>query len=311
MTRTEDRWTGTELPDQRGKTAIVTGASSGIGFQAAFRLAGLGAAVVLACRNQAKGELAAGRISAAHPQATIRLIQLDLSSLSSVHEAAKEVVSNYRGIDLLINNAGVMWAPYELTEDGFELHLGSNHLGHFALTGLLLDKLLAAPSSRVVNVSSPSHRQGHINFDDLEYAHHYDKSAAYARSKLANLLFTYELQRRLDAAGAATAALAAHPGAARTELNRHLPRPFRGASWGLSRPMTHSAEKGVLPILRAALGPDAVGGSYFAPSGKREYKGFPVLRQSSELSRDRDLQERIWQASEALTGVRVRCPQQP
>ena len=299
----DEQWSGAGVPHQTGRTAVITGASSGVGFQAAKALTELGAQVVLACRNMQKAKAAADRIIAVTPHAALHLVHLDLSSLASVRNASQELLDSYGAIDLLINNAGVMWAPHEHTVDGVEMHLGVNHLGHFALTGLILDRLLVAEGSRIVVVTSPSHRQGRLDLDDLDNGAHYNRGAAYARSKLANLLFTYELQRRLAAASASTIALAAHPGAARTELNRHMPRPFRGASWGLSRPLTHSAEKGVLPLLRAALDPAAAGGDYIAPSGKREFKGCPVRRESSDLSHDRQLQSRLWQISEDLCAV--------
>ena len=221
-------WTAADVPDQSGRTAVVTGANSGIGFEAAAILARRGARTVLACRDTGKAEAAAARISAAAPGASVPVVRLDLASLDSIRAAADQILATCDQIDLLINNAGLMWPPYGKTADGFELQFGTNHLGHFALTGLVLEAMLPVPGSRVVTVSSNGHRTGRINFADLQSERRYGRMAAYAQSKLANLMFTYELQRRLHAAGAPTAALAAHPGAAFTELTRNLPGRDQG-----------------------------------------------------------------------------------
>jgi NAD(P)-dependent dehydrogenase (short-subunit alcohol dehydrogenase family) len=200
-----------------------------------------------------------------------------------------------------------MWAPYERTEDGFEKHLAVNHLGHFALAGLILPRLTSTPGSRIVVLSSPAHRRATVDFDDLQPSQSstgYRAMRAYAQSKLANLLFAYELHRRLAAAGAPTAALAAHPGGARSELNRTMPVLFRGASWGIARPITHPAARGALSILRAATDPNAVGGQYYGPDGRFEFKGDPTVLQSTPLSHDPEIQRRLWESSEELTGVR-------
>jgi NAD(P)-dependent dehydrogenase (short-subunit alcohol dehydrogenase family) len=222
LTTTRQRWTAAEVPDQRGRTAVVTGANTGLGLETAKLLAQHGATVVLACRNLGKAAAAATTISAAAPRARVSTLQLDLASLASVHQAAEQLRTDHPRIDLLINNAGGIRPRYGLTEDGFELTLATNHLGPFALTGLVLDRLLAVPGSRVVTVASIGHRRGTINFDDLHFQRGYRYQYAYFQSKLANLLFTYELQRRLAAAGAATIAVAAHPGNARTEFGREL-----------------------------------------------------------------------------------------
>ena len=299
-------WTAQRIGDQRGRVAVVTGSNTGVGFEVAGALAAHGATVVLACRDAARGEAAAARIrtgsSIAGP-VDVRLQQLDLGSLRSVREAADRIGADHPRIDLLINNAGVMWAPYGRTEDGFERHLGVNHLGHFALTGLLLPHLAAAPGSRVVALSSPAHRRAAIDFDDLQSEQGYRAPRAYGQSKLANLLFAYELDRRLRSADLSTAALAAHPGGARSELNRNMPWMFRGENWGLARPITHSVQRGALPILRAATDPDAVGGQYYGPDGRFEFTGAPTLIESTALSHDESLQRRLWDASEQLTGV--------
>ena len=256
------RWTAADMQGQDGRTIVITGASSGIGFEAARLLAGKGAHVVLACRDHGRARRAMARIAGEVPGARIEELSLDLASLVSVRAAAAELRSRHPRIDVLINNAGVMWAPKGMTGDGLEIHFGTNHIGHFAFTGLVLDLLLPAAGSRVVVVTSPAHRAGQIDFDDLRYDRRYRPIAAYSRSKLANLLFALMLQAKLAEAGAGTIAVAAHPGAARTELNRTMPRLFRGKSWGLARPITHPAAIGALSLARAAADPVIAGGSY-------------------------------------------------
>jgi NAD(P)-dependent dehydrogenase (short-subunit alcohol dehydrogenase family) len=305
---THEAWALAEVPDQQGRTAVITGANTGVGFEVAEVLARHGATVVLACRSLERATEAADRIRDAAPDATVETVQLDLASLASVHRAADQIGSGHPHLDLLVNNAGIMFAPRGRTEDGFELHLGTNHLGHFALTGLLLDRLLATPGSRIVTITSPAHRQGDIDFDDLQSERRYRRSAAYGQSKLANLLFAYELQRRLDATGSNTISLAAHPGAARTELNRHMSFLVRGRSWGLARAITHSAPEGARTILRAALDPAARGGEYYAPNGRWEFKGSPATLRSSARSHDATLQRRLWNESERLTAVTYHLP---
>ncbi len=210
------RWTADGVGDQHGRVVVITGANSGLGQQVAHVLAEHGATVVLAGRDSGKITAAADGVRASRPGAMVQTADLDLASLESVRKAAADLAGRFPKVDLLINNAGVMMPPYGLTKDGFELQFGTNHLGHFALTGLLLPSLLSAPGSRVVTVSSNGHRAGRIDFADLQSSRHYRRSAAYGQSKLANLMFTYELQRRLTIAGAQTIALAAHPGTART-----------------------------------------------------------------------------------------------
>jgi NAD(P)-dependent dehydrogenase (short-subunit alcohol dehydrogenase family) len=308
------RWTSADVPDQRGRTAVITGANSGLGFETARVLASRGATVVLACRDPGQAARAAGLIAAETGPAAadprderVRTLRLDLASLASVREAADELCSRYPRLDLLINNGGVMMPPYGRTEDGFELQFGTNHLGHFALTGLVLDRLLATDGSRVVTVSSNGHRAGRINVDDLQSERHYRKMRAYGQSKLANLMFTYELQRRLAAAGAPTTALAAHPGTSRTDLVRHLSGPARGLANAQLGPLTswfaQSAEMGALATLRAATDPDATGGQYYGPGGAFGFTGYPVPVESSDRSRDVTVMERLWEESEKLTGV--------
>jgi NAD(P)-dependent dehydrogenase (short-subunit alcohol dehydrogenase family) len=295
-----DPWTTGDMPDLQGRTAVVTGANAGLGFEIARVLAGHGAAVVLACRDTDKAEQSADRIRAVTPAADVTVIRLDLASLASVREAAASIRSARPRINLLINNAGVMMPPYSRTEDGFETQFGVNHLGHFALTGLLLDSLLTAPAARIVTVSSNGHRMGSIRFDDLAFERGYQRIRAYGQSKLANLMFSYELQGRLTAAGSHVMALAAHPGSASTELERYLPLWMRLVSVLVSH---QSAAEGALPVLRAATDPSARGGEYYGPAGRRELTGSPVRVQSSARSRDADAQRRLWEVSENLTGV--------
>jgi NAD(P)-dependent dehydrogenase (short-subunit alcohol dehydrogenase family) len=297
------RWTADRIPRQDGRTIVITGANTGVGFETAKMLAERGATVVLACRDPGRARQATERIAAAAPGANLDTITLDLASLTSVRAAAAELRSRHRAVDVLINNAGVMWVPKSQTADGFEMHFGTNHLGHFAFTGLVLDLLLPVAGSRVVVLSSPAHRLGRIDFDDLPYNQRYRPNPAYSRSKLANLLFAQMLQDKLSQAYALTTAVATHPGGARTELNRHLPLPFRGASWGLARPFTHPAPIGALSLARAATDPGVPGGAYVGPGGWHEFTGYPVLLQPSERARDPELQRRLWQESEQLTGV--------
>jgi NAD(P)-dependent dehydrogenase (short-subunit alcohol dehydrogenase family) len=291
------------VPSQAGRIAVVTGSNTGIGFEAARVLAARGATVVLACRDTTKAEAAAERILSASPQAKVRAAHLDLASLASVRAAANALNAAYEGIDLLVNNAGLMFAPYSQTEDSFEQQFGVNHLGHFALTGLLLGHLLKAPGSRVVTVSSYSHRQGAIDFADLGLERGYRRGAAYARSKLANLLFSYELQRRLAAAGAATTALAAHPGFARTGLPGYMSLMARLGTRLIEPVLAQSAAMAALPVLRAATDPRARGGEFYGPGGRIGTKGYPVPVSSSARSHDAALQRRLWTESERLTGV--------
>ncbi|WP_166436414.1 SDR family NAD(P)-dependent oxidoreductase [Tsukamurella asaccharolytica] len=295
-------WTEKDVPTQAGRVAVVTGANTGLGFETARVLAQKGAEVVLAVRDTGKGADAARRIAALAPGATVRVQRLDLGSLASVGEAAAELRSSTPRVDLLINNAGVMYPPKQTTTDGFELQFGTNHLGHFAWTAQVLDLLLAVPGSRVVTVASLAHRiRGAIHFDDLQWERSYDRVAAYGQSKLANLLFHYELQRRLAARAAerGTVAIAAHPGVADTELVRHLPRALQVAAPLIS----HDAHHGALSQLRAATDPGALGGQYYGPDGIGGSRGAPTVVTSSAQSYDLDLQRRLWAVSEELTGA--------
>jgi NAD(P)-dependent dehydrogenase (short-subunit alcohol dehydrogenase family) len=300
----DPKWTAADVPDQSGRVAIVTGSNTGIGYEAAAVLARAGAHVVLAVRNPEKGNAALARIVAASPEADVTLQELNLGSLASVRRAADALRSKYPRVDVLINNAGVMWTAKQLTEDGFELQFGTNHLGHFALTGLLLDHLLPVRGSRVVTVSSVGHRiRAAIHFDDLQWERHYDRIAAYGQAKLANLLFTYELQRRLAAGGAPTIAVAAHPGGSNTELTRNIPTVFKPAVAVLWPLVSQSPAMGALPTLRAATDPGVEGGQYYGPDGLGEQRGHPKVVNSSAKSHDEELAGRLWTVSEELTGV--------
>ena len=293
------RWTTADIPDQTGRTAVITGANTGLGLETARALAEKGAHVVLAVRNTDKGKQAATQIGG-----DVTVQELDLTSLASIRAASDELHARYDTIDLLINNAGVMTTPKATTKDGFELQFGTNHLGHFALTGLLLDKLLDVDGARVVTVSSNGHKMGGaIHFDDLQWERRYNRMGAYTQSKLANLLFTYELQRRLAPRGK-TAALAAHPGTSTTELARNLPRPVERAFLAAAPVLfAQTADKGALPTLRAATDPGALGGQYYGPDGVGQQRGNPVVVASSNASYDLGLQRRLWAVSEELTGV--------
>ncbi|GLH96587.1 SDR family NAD(P)-dependent oxidoreductase [Phytohabitans aurantiacus] len=299
-----DKWTELDVPQQRGRVAVVTGANTGLGFETARVLAEHGASVVLAVRDVEKGKQAADRIVAQAPGADLAIQRLDLTSLDSVRAAAAELRSSYPKIDLLINNAGIMTPPKRTTRDGFELQFGVNHLGHFALAGLLLDLMLPVPGSRVVTVSSMAHRvRAGIRFDDLQSERSYDRVAAYGQSKLANLLFTYELQRRVAPLGG-TIAVAAHPGVAATELVRNLPGPVRLVLPAVMPLFTQGPAMGALPTLRAATDPAVLGGQYYGPDGWRENRGHPRVVASSKQSHDEAVQRRLWAVSEQLTGVR-------
>lgn len=303
------QWTEADIPNLSGKTIIVTGGNSGIGYQAALALAGKGARVVLACRDQAKANTAASTIRAAHPKAAVDVMSLDLASLASVRAFADAFRAQHQRLDVLCNNAGVMALPYRKTADGFEMQIGTNHLGHFALTGQLLDLLRATPGARVVNVSSGAHRVGTIRFDDLHWTRGYRKWFAYGQSKLANLLFTYELQRRLAAAHVPVISVACHPGYAATNLQTAGPR-MEGSSVmeRLSelgnRLFAQSADMGALPTLYAVTAEDVHGGDYIGPDGFGEMHGHPHKVESNGRSRDPDTARRLWDLSEQLTGVR-------
>lgn len=292
-------WTLTDMPDQTGRVVLITGANSGIGFETAAAFALRNAEVVLACRNVEKAEAAMRRIRERTPAAALRFIELDLASLASVERFAASYRAAYDRLDVLVNNAGVMVPPLGYTEDGFEMQFGCNHLGHFVLTGRLFGLLERTPGARVVNVSSLAHKYGRINFDNLDARNRYDRGAAYAQSKLANLLFTRELQTRIRETGSGVRVTAAHPGWTATELQRH---------WLLARILnplfSQKPPAGALPTLRAAVDDTATGGDYFGPDGWFETRGLPVRVGMTSAARDDAVARRLWELSERLTGVR-------
>ena len=301
-------WSIGDIPDQTGRFAIVTGANTGLGYQTALALAGKGAEVIVAARTPAKGQDAVRRILAAHPGAMVKFEPLDLASLRNVADFAARMSAERKTLDLLINNAGVMTPPGRLTtEDGFELQFGVNYLAHFALTARLLPLLKAARGARVVNLSSGAHHTGRIDFDDLQWEERYRPWLAYSQSKLAMMMFAFELQRRSQAAGWGFIADAAHPGYARTELIANGP----GADSFVSRVgavliqpwMSQSAADGALPQLYAATSPDAAGGGYYGPDGFFEMKGHPKAARVARQAEDEAMARRLWTVSETLTGV--------
>lgn len=299
------KWTAADVPDQRGRAAVITGANTGIGFHTAEVLAGKGASVVLAVRNLDKGKRAAAQITARRPHAEITVQRLDLGSLDSVRAAADQLRTTHQKIDLLINNAGVMFTPKGVTADGFELQFGTNHLGHFALTGLLLDRLMEAQNSRVVTMSSSVHRMCRsVDFDDLQGERRYSRIAAYSQSKLANLMFTHELQRRLARCGATTIAVAAHPGGSFTQQFHQAPALIRPLVNLVAPRILNRPEVAALAPLRAATAMDVRGGQYYGPGGFHEVRGHPKIAKTSDLSHDDKAQRRLWEMSEELTGVR-------
>ncbi|MGK4578896.1 oxidoreductase [Kitasatospora sp. HPMI-4] len=302
-------WDERDLPDLTGKTAVVTGGNSGIGYHEVRRLAARGCQVYLGARNPAKGEAALAALRAAVPDGRIELLQIDLADLDSVRSAAEKVAGTLDGLDLLINNAGVMAVPTrQTTAQGLELQIGTNHFGHFALTGQLLPLLTERPGSRVVTVSSLAHRFGRLDFGDLQCEHRYQAWEAYGASKLANAVFVLELQRRLAAAGLAVGSFGAHPGFSATELGEKGPSLGGGnllstpTAWG-TRLLGQPAERGALPVLRAATDPYAIGGSYYGPLGPGELRGAPGVVAFRRKAYDTGLGRRLWAESERITGV--------
>lgn len=295
-----EKWDANRIPDQKGRVAIVTGSSSGIGYEAARVLAAKNATVVIAVRNFEKGDKAAEKIRRNHAAADLRVMRLDLAELASVANFAEELKANFSRLDLLINNAGVMVPPYAKTADGFELQFGTNHLGHFALTGRLLDLLLETGDSRVVNVSSGAHKIGNLDFDDLAWEKRsYSPWRAYGDSKIANLYFTFELDRKLKQHGQRTIAVAAHPGWTATELQRNT-----GWMEYLNSIFAQDISMGALPTLRAAIDPDLKGAEYIGPDGLMEMGGHPVEVKPNELAQSREIAGKLWQVSEESTGVK-------
>jgi NAD(P)-dependent dehydrogenase (short-subunit alcohol dehydrogenase family) len=299
-------WTAADMPNLTGKVIIVTGANSGIGYEAAKEFARKGAQTILACRSMEKAQAALDQIQTEIQDASAEIMMLDLANLKSVRKFADQVKAQYDRLDVLVNNAGIMWVPYGTTEDGFESTFGVNHLGHFALTGLLLNLVIKTPGARVVNVSSTGHRTGKMDFDNLMYTggKGYSRQGAYGRSKLANLLFTYELQRKFEAVNADAIATAAHPGGSNTNLSRHVEDNWAyKALMPILERMIQGADMGALPTLRAAVDATATGGEYYGPNGFMEQGGYPVIVQSSGASHNLADAQRLWEVSEQLTGI--------
>jgi NAD(P)-dependent dehydrogenase (short-subunit alcohol dehydrogenase family) len=293
----------TQAPRQTGRTALVTGANIGLGYETAKAFAGLGGSVILACRNVEKAQTARDSILATCPKADISIEALDLSDLANVRACAARILAKRQTLDLLINNAGIMMPPYSLSKDGFESQMAANYLGHFVLTGLLLPLLNATPKARVVTLSSLAHRWGPIRFDDPHFKQGYDKRKAYGQSKLACLVFAIELQRRLAATGASTMSVAAHPGVAATNLGQHLPGVARWLM-PVAGLVFNSAAGGALPSLYAALGSDLAGGDYCGPSRMGQMSGPAIKVGCSRTARDPDQGRKLWALSEELTGLR-------
>lgn len=293
------KWTKNDIPDLSGKTIVITGANSGIGFETARICAEHGAHTILACRDEDRGLKAIEKIRARNVLGKTKNMPLDLSSLSSIRAFAATLLSQFEHIDGLVNNAGIMLTPYQLTEDGFESHFGINHLGHFALTGLLMPALLTTPNSRIVTISSKAHNMGIMDFDNLPSGGEgkYTNISAYCRSKLANLLFTKGLNLRLELAKTELKAMTAHPGWSNTRAFRQDRSLIQALLFA------QPAAKGALSILRALVDPLAQGGDYYGPEGKDEKRGYPVKVKPSKYAQDPDLAERLWLLSETLTGI--------
>ncbi len=301
-----EKWTTENIPDLTGKVIIITGANSGIGYEAAKEFARKGAQIILASRNLDKAQSALSQIQSDLPETKAEILKLDLASLKSIRQFADEFKAKYDHLDVLLNNAGIMMMPYGKTKDGFELQFGTNHLGHFALTGQLIDLLLKTPGARVVNISSNAHYFGEMDFSNLMYENGegYAAQKAYGRSKLANLLFTYEMQRRFNAIEADAITLAAHPGISNTNLAAHIFKRWRlKILQPLMGLMLQSAAMGALPGIRAAVDSSVSGGQYFGPDGSKERSGYPVVVLSNEASHNIEDALHLWEISEKLTGV--------
>lgn len=294
----QQKWDSENISDQKGKVFIVTGSSSGLGYETAKVLANKNATVIVAVRNEVKGNAAVEKIKAENPNADIQVMLVDLSNLESVHKFAENFKEKFKKLDILINNAGVMNPPYTKTKDGFELQFGTNHLGHFALTGLLIDLIKNTPNSRIVNVSSTSHKIGKLNFDDLNWeARRYNTFRSYGDSKLANLYFTKELQKRLNKQSSGVIVASAHPGASATELSRHS-LFFRILSL-----FVQNSKMGALPTLYAAIAPDVQGNDYIGPGGFQEFGGYPKKVEPAAHAKKDDVAAKLWDVSEKMTGV--------
>ena len=303
----DHRWTTDQIPDLNGKVIIVTGANTGIGFQAAREFSRKGAETILACRNETKASKAVRTIKREIPEAKVRYLYLDLGSLRSVQQFAEKIRKEYSRLDVLLNNAGIILLPYRTTEDGFESHMGINHLGHFALTGHLLDLIKRTDGSRVINVSSLINNVGKMDFENLLFdgGKGFSRVRAYGRSKLANLLFTYELDRKFKKADFNALAVAAHPGFSYTDLGRwRFFRSLKYIFFPIINLVTQNPNMGALPSVRAAVDPEVSGGDFYGPGGRRERKGSPVRVRSGEASYDAEDARKLWLLSEELTGIK-------
>lgn len=301
----KNNWTKNNIPDLTGKVIIVTGGNVGLGFEAVKMFSAKNAEVILASRNMRRGAKAKRNILREFPQGNINVMKLDLGDLQSIHDFAESFSKNYQKLDILLNNAGIMWCPYDETKDGFESQFGVNHLGHFALTGLLLPVLKKTNQSRVVTVSSLGHRNAKLDLNNLMFnKDNYDNRVAYFNSKLANLLFTYELQRKFEENNLDIISVAAHPGGSNTNLARHVEKRL----WFvLLKPLlvllAQSAEKGTLPQVRASVAPEVKSGEYYGPKGFNEMGGYPVLVESTPDSYNQVNAKKLWKISEKLTGI--------
>ena len=296
-----EKWTYNDVPTQEGRIALVTGANTGIGLQTALMLAKKGTEVILACRDLTKAEKAINEIKQEVPAAKVSYIKLDVSDLDSVAECAEKIKAQHSRLDLLINNAGVMIPPFSRTAQGFELQFGTNHLGHFALTGLLLPLMTNTPNSRIVSVSSIAAKINYMDFNDLNFEHkRYKKWFAYGQSKLANQMFIFELARKLEKSGAQTKAVAVHPGLSTTNLFKNSGFLMRKVLMSI---LSHSPQEAALSFLRAACDPQAENGSYWGPSRFFECIGAPQAATKTTKAKKLQLTEKLWKMSEELTGV--------
>lgn len=302
----KDNWTTKNIPELKGKVIIVTGGNSGLGYESVKAFADKGAEVVLASRNLEKGLEAKKQMSNGNINGNVKVMQLDLMDKASIRQFAENFKKKYDKLDVLLNNAGIMTTPYFLTKDGLEAQNGTNHFGHFALTGLLLDLIQKTPKSRVINVSSNGHKWGKMDFDNLlfEGGKDYTPMKSYSRSKLANLLFTYELQRFFEANNIESNAIAAHPGGSNTNLARHIDgKPWFKLMTPLFKLIMQDQAQGALPQIRAAVDPSVKGGEYYGPSGFGELKGLPVKVKSNAASHNKEDAKKLWEVSERITGI--------
>jgi NAD(P)-dependent dehydrogenase (short-subunit alcohol dehydrogenase family) len=297
---TNTKWNTQNIPDQKGKVVIITGATSGLGKEAAKVFAQKGATVIMPVRNAEKAKSVSEEILKFNPNSKIDVKSLDLSSLNSIKLFADDILKSYNQLDILINNAGIMYCPYSKTQDGFEMQMGTNHLGPYALTAQLMPLLIKTANSRIVNTASLAHLTGNIDFEDINWENRkYKTMQAYADSKIANLYFHYELAKKLKGQNNAPLVIAAHPGWTKTELDRHI-----GIVGIISSIIGQKATMGVLPTLRAATDPDAISGDYFGPDGFREMRGNPIKVKSNAMSLNTQKAEQLWTLSEQLTRIK-------